>query len=117
VAIWVRYKLFVLDTCQGDSGGPLMVFTTSEQWVIVGMTSYGYGCAIPEYSGVYTRVVAYLDWIDQFVNTSDTSLYASSSSAHTLFDDAELQWLTSHSLSHEVSVFFATVLLITSLVK
>lgn len=52
-----------LDTCQGDSGGPLMMFTTSQQWVLVGVTSYGDGCARPNNPGVYTRVAAYLTWI------------------------------------------------------
>ncbi|CAF4505772.1 unnamed protein product, partial [Rotaria sp. Silwood2] len=51
------------DTCQGDSGGPLMMFTTSNQWVLVGVTSYGIGCARAAYAGVYTRVAYYQDWI------------------------------------------------------
>ncbi|CAF0906363.1 unnamed protein product [Adineta ricciae] len=53
------------DTCQGDSGGPLMMFTTSNQWVLVGLTSYGDGCARANAMGVYTRVAAYQDWIQQ----------------------------------------------------
>jgi secreted trypsin-like serine protease len=51
------------DTCQGDSGGPLMMFTSSQQWIVVGITSYGVGCALPRYAAVYTRVVYFLDWI------------------------------------------------------
>ncbi len=54
---------FLTDTCQGDSGGPLMMFTSSNQWVLVGLTSFGDGCARPAYSGVYTRVAAYENWI------------------------------------------------------
>ncbi len=54
---------FLIDTCQGDSGGPLMMFTSSKQWVLVGLTSFGDGCAQPAYSGVYTRVAAYESWI------------------------------------------------------
>ncbi|KAK4020135.1 hypothetical protein OUZ56_002130 [Daphnia magna] len=46
------------DTCQGDSGGPLLV-----DGVQVGITSWGYGCASPNYAGVYTRVTSYVDWI------------------------------------------------------
>jgi len=46
------------DTCQGDSGGPLFV-----NGVQVGITSWGYGCADPNYAGIYTRVTTYLGWI------------------------------------------------------
>jgi len=53
----------ITDTCQGDSGGPLMMFTNSSQWVLVGLTSYGVGCARYGYAGVYTRVAAYQNWI------------------------------------------------------
>ncbi|CAF1123084.1 unnamed protein product, partial [Adineta ricciae] len=51
------------DTCNGDSGGPLMYFTESRQWVVVGLTSYGYECASPYYAGVYTRVTYFRNWI------------------------------------------------------
>ncbi len=61
---------YSIDTCQGDSGGPLMMFTSIQQWVLVGITSYGHGCAQAEYSGIYTRVVYYLDWI-RSMNVSD----------------------------------------------
>ncbi|XP_046462622.1 trypsin alpha-3-like [Daphnia pulex] len=46
------------DTCQGDSGGPMMV-----GGVQVGITSFGNGCALPNFAGVYTRVTQYLGWI------------------------------------------------------
>ena len=56
-------SIIPLDTCQGDSGGPIMMYTTSQQWVLVGVTSYGIGCARADYAGVYTRVAAYQSWI------------------------------------------------------
>ncbi|CAF4078239.1 unnamed protein product [Rotaria sp. Silwood2] len=67
------------DTCQGDSGGPLMAFTSSQQWVLVGATSSGHGCARPNYAGSYTRIAAFQSWISsntggQFTNPTSSSL-------------------------------------------
>jgi secreted trypsin-like serine protease len=32
-------------------------------WQLHGLTSYGIGCALPGYPGVYTRVSYYINWI------------------------------------------------------
>ena len=56
-------RFMILDACYGDSGGPLMLFTEQQRWEVVGIVSYGYDCASPLYSGVYTRVTYFLDWI------------------------------------------------------
>ena len=45
------------DTCQGDSGGPLMV-PHGGVFVLVGVTSWGIGCADPDYPGIYARLGA-----------------------------------------------------------
>lgn len=46
------------DACQGDSGGPL-----TAAGVLVGITSWGRGCAQANYPGIYTRVGNYVTWI------------------------------------------------------
>jgi secreted trypsin-like serine protease len=45
-----------VDTCYGDSGGPLEAPLDGGDYRLVGITSWGAGCAEPDYAGVYTRV-------------------------------------------------------------
>lgn len=51
-----------VDTCQGDSGGPLLYVYKGVTY-LVGITSWGTGCALKGYPGVYADVNYYRDWI------------------------------------------------------
>eukprot|EP00096_Caligus_rogercresseyi_P015666 TRINITY_DN8139_c0_g1_i1.p1 TRINITY_DN8139_c0_g1~~TRINITY_DN8139_c0_g1_i1.p1 ORF type:complete len:272 (+),score=22.11 TRINITY_DN8139_c0_g1_i1:37-816(+) len=48
------------DSCQGDSGGPL-----TKKNKLVGIVSWGIGCAHPWWPGVYTKVSEFTDWIKE----------------------------------------------------
>lgn len=49
-----------VDACRGDAGSPLLVNNE-----VVGIVSWGYGCARPNNPGVYTNVVLQKKWIEQ----------------------------------------------------
>ena len=48
------------DACQGDSGGPAVAYDR-----LLGMVSFGYGCATPGSYGVYSKVAKVRSWIEQ----------------------------------------------------
>ncbi|UJR32148.1 hypothetical protein I4U23_019615 [Adineta vaga] len=51
------------DSCQGDSGGPL-IRNINSKWYLFGIVSYGDAiCASSKAAGVYTRVSAFIPWI------------------------------------------------------
>jgi len=52
------------DSCNGDSGGPMTRAQGNER-VLVGIVSWGIGCALPGLPSVYTDVSAYREWIAQ----------------------------------------------------
>ncbi|XP_072933644.1 venom serine protease Bi-VSP-like [Epargyreus clarus] len=67
-----------VDACHGDSGGPLMQpiwdpinYTT--YFYQTGIVSFGMMCGTPGYPSVYTRVSAYIEWIQKHVLGIDST--------------------------------------------
>ena len=52
------------DSCQGDSGGPLM-----SGGQLIGIVSFGIGCGLNGYPGVYAEVERALPWVERVTKT------------------------------------------------
>lgn len=54
------------DSCNGDSGGPVTIGN-----ILIGLVSWGYGCARKGYPGVHTQISYFHEWI---VNNTATRI-------------------------------------------
>merc|ERR1712018_951278 len=57
------------DSCQGDSGGPFFSNESPETGELLGIVSWGIGCARAGYPGVYTEVSHFVEWITETMAT------------------------------------------------
>ena len=91
------------DTCQGDSGGPLMAFQNN-RWVVAGITSNGVGCALADYSSIYTRVSSYVGYIRSILDNPNTATTAATIAAAATATTAATTAIGAASTVHSGSV-------------
>ena len=63
-----------IDSCHGDNGGPAMVLHLNPvsqkwRWFQIGIMSWGVGCAQKGEVQYFTKVSAYVDWIDEIIKS------------------------------------------------
>lgn len=83
------------DACFGDSGGPLLLkrenaATPNAPDVLVGLTSWGYGCADPNFPGVYARVSHQSGWLTEMICQLSDSPPQSYYNCPTFGDDGDV---------------------------
>lgn len=69
IEVWYSFDNIFNICLQGDSGGPLQITSPTHKCVyyVIGITSFGRSCGVPNSAGIYTRVSQYIDWIESVV--------------------------------------------------
>lgn len=55
------------DSCQGDSGGPLVIAACDGKPELIGVVSWGSGCARAGLPGIYSKVNSVVPWIEKMI--------------------------------------------------
>ncbi|KAJ8019463.1 Transmembrane protease serine 9 [Holothuria leucospilota] len=77
---------FSVDSCSGDSGGGLICQSGDTQlWTLAGITSFGFGCGLEGFPGIYTRLATTRSFVDS-IRSSD-SLFRCPGSGQIILDN------------------------------
>ena len=69
------YKEGGVDACQGDSGGPIVSLSDDGKAAkLIGITSWGKGCGLANFYGVYAKIASVRNWIDSTINFVQSQL-------------------------------------------
>merc|ERR1719483_810222 len=73
------------DACQGDSGGPLLTADPAnfESQTLIGVVSWGFGCAGEDALGIYAEVAHFRTWLDEQLTDINTCSPSSNSTTAT----------------------------------
>ena len=70
--MWILlFNSIIFFLLKGDSGGGMQCkMKKSGPWILVGITSFGSGCAKEGYPDVFTNVAYYKSWIDNVIENN-----------------------------------------------